>query len=315
MTRTTSPALATLRGATVVAMGLVIGLAACARPLSGGSPTSGPTTIPLTNDEHRAGQALLDRWADAVVKVGGPPWFSVNAEAQTGLIGEWESGEIGENGKIALYAGAVQAVPALSDAAPPSAEVRWADGLTRTMPVLSPADSLAALQANGNKQCGTCQPLVVTGAKLSTVEVPTSRGQATVPAWEFTLQGTSVQITQVAVSPSAAPEIVPLAGPGRGLESASGARDSLVLTVSFVGSPGTGDQMCGADYDGAAIESPYAVVVFVHEHPNTATMPPNTGCAAMGARRSVTVQLAAPLGDRAVLDPSQGVPITVTFGS
>ncbi|GAA2643859.1 hypothetical protein GCM10010399_92280 [Dactylosporangium fulvum] len=43
-------------------------------------------------------------------------------------------------------------------------------------------------------------PLQVTGARLSTARIQTTRGPATVPAWEYTLQGTAVRLTRVAVA-------------------------------------------------------------------------------------------------------------------
>jgi hypothetical protein len=293
-------------------IGLVIAVAGCSQAPSQASATPSGSGNALPDREHRAAQALLDRWADAVAKVGGPPWFAMNPEFQTGLVGTWESVEIGDNGKIALYAGAVLADPTLSDSVPPNGTVRWADGVSRPVPLMSAAAALAQIQTSGNKQCGTCHPLVVTAAKLSRVDVPTSRGQASVPAWEFTLQGTSVRITHVAVSPSAAPNLQPVPGPSRHVESATGSRDSRTLTVVVIGSPGPGNQPCGADYDGEAVESSLGVVVIVREH-HTVTAPPNTACTAVGAMRQVQVELAAPLGDRAVLDPNSGTPVTVTL--
>jgi hypothetical protein len=46
-------------------------------------------------------------------------------------------------------------------------------------------------------------PLQVTGARLSTAKIQTTRGPATVPAWEYTLRWTAIRITRVAVDSSA----------------------------------------------------------------------------------------------------------------
>jgi hypothetical protein len=77
--------------------------------------------------------------------------------------------------------------------------------------------------------------------------------------------------------------------------------------VSFVGSPGPASQPCGADYTAEAVESDLAVVVIVTEHRN----PGLATCTAVGARRTAAVELASPLGDRAVLEVREGLPVPV----
>ena len=83
--------------------------------------------------------------------------------------------------------------------------------------------------------------------------------------------------------------------------------DERHLLVSFVGSPGTTTEPCGIDYTGEAVESELAVVVIIVEH----RRPWPETCAGIGAARSAAVTLAAPLGDRAVLDAVQGLPVEV----
>lgn len=75
--------------------------------------------------------------------------------------------------------------------------------------------------------------------------------------------------------------------------------------------PDPGSQQCGADYTGEAVESANAVVVIIIEHPHADTM----GCTALGALRTAPVELARPLGDRAVLEVRQGLPVPVTLGA
>ena len=66
---------------------------------------------------------------------------------------------------------------------------------------------------------------------------------------------------------------------------------------------------CGEDYTAEAVESELAVVVIVTRHPHT---PPfGEACSAVGARRTATATLAAPLHDRVVLDLQQGTPVPV----
>src|SRR5258706_426587 len=64
------------------------------------------------------------------------------------------------------------------------------------------AAALAALVAGATGQCPECTPLRVTEAKLATSLVETSIGPAEVPVWVFSLAGSRVHVTQVAVDPS-----------------------------------------------------------------------------------------------------------------
>ena len=67
---------------------------------------------------------------------------------------------------------------------------------------------------------------------------------------------------------------------------------------------------CGEDYTAEAVESDLAVVVIVARHPHAALF---EACSAVGARRTATATLAAPLGDRAVLDLQTGTPVPVVL--
>ena len=69
------------------------------------------------------------------------------------------------------------------------------------------------------------------------------------------------------------------------------------------------DKPCGDDYTAEAVESDLAVVVIVTRHPH-ATI---GACSAVGARRTATATLAAPLGDRVVLDLQTGAPVQVVL--
>jgi len=92
------------------------------------------------------------------------------------------------------------------------------------------------------------------------------------------------------------------------IDSATGSADSKKLTVSFIGAPDGADKPCGADYTAEAVESELAVVVIVNEKRN----PTPGACAAVGAIRTAKVTLEAVLGNRAVLEVQQGLPVAVT---
>ena len=227
----------------------------------------------------------------------------------TSQIGDWEEA-VGDNNKRALMAGLVASLNPLSEEAPPDGDVAWADGTTTTVSVLSAQEAIMAIESTTTAPCPECEMLLVTEARLTSGPIQTSRGPATAPIWEFTVQGTAVKVTRVAI---ANPVVVAPDEGGWGLglaiDSASGTVEGRELTVAFVGAPEPGDKACGEDYTAEAVESDLAVVVIVTRHPRVALL--GEACRAVGARRTATAMLAAPLGDRVVLDLQQGTPVPV----
>jgi hypothetical protein len=124
-----------------------------------------------------------------------------------------------------------------------------------------------------------------------------------------------VRITRIAVAASATVTVTPPPwdsndpSSGLSLESASTKVGTRQLTVTFIGAPEPASKPCGADYTAAAVESANAVVVIVTEYPHSS----DEICTAVGARRTTTVELASPLGARAVLEVRQGLPVPVTY--
>ena len=271
---------------------------AAAAPESSGDPASGRL--------HEQAQAALGRWAEAVgrAKQQGPVFVG----DLTGQIGDWEAA-VGDNNKSALMSGDIRTTGSLATQTPPPGEVRWASGETTIVDLLSAAQALDELVMSAGSPCSDCRPLEAIGAWLTSGTAQTSRGPATAPIWEFSLQGTNVKVTRVAVSghasvvpppwnPNNAPE-------GISIDSARGTADASQFTVSFLGAPGEIDQPCGADYTAEAVESPLAAVVIVVEHRN----PTVTACTSIGAERTAVVDLSAPLGDRVLLEVKEGLPV------
>lgn len=256
-------------------------------------------------------QAALVRWADAVEAAGGPSSVVLVGEL-TGQVGDWEL-EVGDNNKPALMAGLVVGDASLTAETPPDGEVRWPDGTTAPVPLTSAQQAVAAIRAGNPEPCSECAPLRITTARLANGPIETSRGPARAPVWEFTMQGTAVRVTRVAIAdpiivkpPPWDPNNSPV---GLAIESANGTVGGRELTVAFVGAPRPGDQPCGEDYTAEAVESDLAVVVIVTRHPNVVI----GSCTAAGAPRAATVVLAAPLGERAVLEVQQGLPVPVVL--
>ena len=291
-------------------------VAACATPAGGpggsGLILTGASQEPMDAVHQQAHDALA-RWADAVRKSGGASITFVGD--LTGQIGDWEAA-VGDNNKPALYAGMVQAPHGLPDTPPASDKVRWLDGSSVDVQVMSAADTLAALVAAATSRCDDCQPLEVTEAQQATGLVDTSRGAANAPIWVYSIAGSAVKVTRVAVDESVTVDPPPWNAnnppDGVRIDSATGSADSKKLIVSFIGAPLGAEKPCGEDYSAEAVESELAVVVIVHRHLWQGTMAPNEGCSLAGAVRTAKVTLEAALGSRVVLDVQQGLPVSVT---
>ena len=169
----------------VATAAFVVGLSGCALLPAGDS-----TRL------HEEAQADLARWADAVAAAGGGSSFVPVGEL-TGQVGDWEP-DVGDNNKSALMAGMVEAAVSLPADPPPDGEVRWPDGTTTTVRLVSAPEALAGLKADAaGSACPDCTTLQLTGARLTTAPVQTSRGPATAPVWEFIVRGTAVKVTRV----------------------------------------------------------------------------------------------------------------------
>jgi hypothetical protein len=283
-------------------------LGACSPPSAGVSASPSATASDPAAAHQRA-QAVLAAWADAVAAAGEHATVTPVGEL-TGQIGDWEEA-VGDNNKRALMAGQVASGKPLSEETPPDGVVTWQDGTTTKVPLLSAQQAIVAIENTTAAPCSDCTILLVTAAELTSGQIQTSRGPATAPIWEFTVQGTTVKVTRVAI---ANPVVV--ASPGEGdpqlglaIDSASGSVSGTELTVAFVGAPDPGDKPCGEDYTAEAVESDLAVVVIVTRHPHVTI----GACSAVGARRTATATLAAPLGDRVVLDLQQGTAVPVVL--
>jgi hypothetical protein len=209
-------------------------------------------------------------------------------------------------------AGLVRVSADLPKDAPPPGVIVWADGTSTPVTVPSAVEALDAIARSAGGPCDECHPLEVTSARLVTGPVETTRGSATAPIWQFTIQGSRVLITRVAIAGPVTAQPPPWNANdppvGISIDGAVGLPADVRLVVSFVGAPDAGDKPCGAEYTAEAVESDLAIVVIVTEH----AFPFGGACTAVGAIRHATVQLASPLGQRAVLEVKEGLPVKVS---
>jgi hypothetical protein len=192
-------------------------------------------------------------------------------------------------------------------AEPLAGAVRWANGATLRLPLLTARAVFAELAAQ--RPCGSpraCGQLTVTGARPGVVTVGTSRGPARVPAWRFTVAGLGWQVSEAAVARSAfavLPGYGPVPPAGRNTPGVSGlaavSADGRTLTLSFIGSA------CDAAWGAYRYESGGTVVAGSWEQPSAG----DTACPAVGMPRMARVTLARPLGARVVLDVASGLPL------
>jgi hypothetical protein len=230
----------------------------------------------------------------------------------TGQVGTWEEA-VGDNNKAALMAGLVKPAGPLPDDPVAEGEVRWADGRSQRVEVLTASAAFAEILADAEGDCGSgCVPVVLGNPVLGTADVQTARGPATVPAWLFAVEGSSVIVTRPAIAERVHVTLPPWNAedppPGLSIEGAIGSSGQNQLVVAFVGAPGPASQPCGADYTAEAVETNLAIAVIVREHPHAG----GEACRLVGARRTATVSLAAPLGDRVVLEIREGRSVPVS---
>ena len=194
--------------------------------------------------------------------------------------------------------------------AAPSGVVTWSDGSTMKVQPLSEARVFAELASS--RQCPGCAttPLAVTAVRPATMDIATSRGSASVPAWSFTLQGVSASVIQAALPPGSyatlntdgisAEKLRPLGASFVGGATVTPSADGRTLTVGLPGGS------CETTWGGLVSETGGVVVVGGWMYnPNL-----DQACAGVLLLRKVTVHLAAPLGDRVVLDGATGQPVT-----
>ncbi|MER5787607.1 hypothetical protein [Streptomyces sp. NPDC001980] len=180
-------------------------------------------------------------------------------------------------------------------------KVEWTSGGTLTRPLWGAAKAYRSFALNDT----TGPRLTVTGAKLGTTAIATSRGTATVPAWLFTLDGYDSPLKRVAVIASKPPEspVAPVregdAGGLRGLTRLAGtAADGRSVTVRAThGGCDDGPVVKALETDESVVL--YASVKGARSGPCTAEL----------LEQDVEVELRGPLGERVLLDALTGRPV------
>ncbi|GAB1820305.1 hypothetical protein [Herbidospora sp. RD11066] len=191
--------------------------------------------------------------------------------------------------------------------APAPAELRWRDGTTLTVPLLSPAAAYTALTGPSRRRDGRCpaagcRPLRVTKVTRGETTAYSSRGEVRLPTWDYTVDGLTEPYRRIAVDPSAMG--APPRRFGNGLPAPVSAyefRSATELRLRYQ------HGACDTTHGASAYETPEVVVVIVDVRDDD--LPDGMGCPLIGREDQIYVTLQAPLGRRVVLDASTGLPV------
>ncbi|MEU4470217.1 hypothetical protein [Micromonospora sp. NPDC023888] len=150
-----------------------------------------------------------------------------------------------------------------------------------------------------------CLSLTVTGVTFGAVPVRTSRGEAQVPAWLFTIRELATPVARLAVAPTAVTRPPESTGPARPLADGLVGAQNLQAVDGARMTVGLGVGACDTGITPLVWERPDVVVV-------GGSITRGTGiCPAVLKLEPVDVTLAAPLGARPVLDVATGAPLSI----
>ncbi|MCF2527045.1 hypothetical protein [Yinghuangia soli] len=284
-----------------------------ASPPAGGfdAPWPGSRSGDPVADARKAAAAAADTWTAAHPDGVQPQRFTVTDGSLPAVIGT--SGPQEGTYKTSLSFGCVKLPPTVAIPPHPThGEVRLADGTVLLRPFVEPDAVIAKTLPPPPGNCGAANMpwLTVSSIKLTTATAATLDGQATVPVWEASFAETTVTARALAVTsdPRATPlPYQPYVGPEADSPGVTAqiSADGRTVTLSFMGSP-DGPGPCGMEYlvEAAQRDKVVAVVIAERPRPTTATVPANAVCTLIGANRTASVTLDAPLGDRALIGPS-----------
>jgi hypothetical protein len=282
----------------------------------GGFGPPSPVRVDTHEQELRQAHDALDRWAEAV-SAAGEDQLSIPLREGIQVVGELTPDEW-----RALRSGALrlhEELP-LPDQYPYEADSRivWPDGSSLPVSAIPAAQAFHGITVLG-ETCPDCVPLNIVDISPGTMEISTSRGPATAPAWRFTLEKSSATLIALAVGeavgvwPTPPPWDAVNPPAGRSIDGAVVSSDDRHLRVGLIGARTGADTPCGEDYTAETVESDLAVVVIIIVA-TYGDLHPEQGerfCTMMGYPRTATAELAAPLGDRAVLEVREGLPVRV----
>ncbi|WP_441246656.1 hypothetical protein [Kitasatospora sp. McL0602] len=224
----------------------------------------------------------------------------------TGLQ-EWLPSDVFHSGsdKAAFFNGLLDLRAPLPPWGPaPTGQVVWPDGSTLNLPLLT-SDAVFRSLTEGKPPCqDRCgDRLTVTAVRPGVRQTATSRGEATIPVWEFTIAGYSQPFAYPAVAPQATLPQPPQPHPLPPGVLAAGWTGADGLTVHGMVTHGDCDELL----PGEVYETDAAVVLIAHSR---STLKAGQACDAAARSGPADFHLGRPLGTRTVLDLATGLPQT-----
>ncbi len=273
---------------------VVVAAAACGKTPDTGDPvTPGASTA----FEKRAAQVAAAWLAGGV----GEDWTKGFVPVQGLTIAPQDGFPSGET-KNAYQAGWFTTAGQLPTAAGTGIIV-YPDGAEQEVPTVSAADAYKAID-KGDAACPGCVTLNVTKAEAGTAWIRTSRGQAQVPVWNFTIEGIKNPIARVAVSPEATKPLPSPSIPEWDRDAALVSAQDLVEVKDSLIEFRLGVGACDKNIIGLAWESDAVIVIG-----GSVTPPgPEMTCTAQLVLHPVQVST-APVGGRVILDAITGQPV------
>ncbi|KKK04495.1 hypothetical protein [Micromonospora sp. HK10] len=322
----------------------ILVLAGCAAPGSGPAAPTAPrpaapaSAPPATAPDQRWAAFYQQAGAVADAWRPGQAWRSGYVPLEEGTVLTGDPGFTDET-KLAFSNGWFREQIALPTATPAAGTIRFPDGTLR-VPLISAAEAYAQLDKGDPPPCAgrpaepppgggvpkpgggptvepgpdgpvsrtadhPCVPLTVTGVKLGSAPVRTSRGQATVPAWLFTVEGLRTPVARLAVAKPAIGAVPAAVDPGRPLAAGLVTAQDLDTVDGARLDYRVGVGACDTGITPLVLERDDVVVV------GAGVIPPTGPCTMQLVMKPVSVTLKAPLGGRAVLDVARGTPLTV----
>ena len=307
------------RLAAVVGAVVVVALSACASP---GGAGDGGGLAPPEND-HQA----VAEWAAEVADA----WSPTDDSWQRGYVPLQQpttvDGTLVEAEKRALAAGWWQSTVALPTTRPAPGTVLFRDGSLR-MPLLSAAEAYRQMDLGDPPPCtepgvppsadpsadpdsavsgpagGDCVGLSTSAASLTTMEIRTSRGVATVPAWRFEISGARAVLRAAVADPAPVPS--PAATPpNRAVPPDMVSTQDVTSVEGLTLRYRLGVGACDRDITPIVAERPDVVAV-------TGAVTHDSGaCTDQLLIEPVSVTLTEPLGDRPVIDGLNGTVLPI----
>ncbi|MFJ1790373.1 hypothetical protein [Kitasatospora griseola] len=295
-----------MRGRIAAAAALVLLLGGCASSTAPGSTatrpsliTAGPEVRTATGEAARRAAEVTAAWpGSAAEQAWEHGYFPLQDTTEWPPEGAFRDGA----DKAAYLAGHIDLATTLPVSVSGTTEVTFADGSRLALPQRSAKavfDSLTERRSGCATGCDT--RLTVTAVQPGTTTVATSRGQAVIPVWEFTITGYDRPFRYPAVLSQAPTRTMPALVTGdTTLHSVSA--DGLVLTA------GVPHGSCDTVLPGEVHETDRAVVLIGRITPVKSGLP----CNAALLVTPVEFRLSRPLGTRAVLGLADGRPQTPT---